>query len=66
MHRIAETIREMDDMVDGINVAVDGINVAVDGTAGRTDGRDDYPIGLSQMAELLVAEVSGFLDSMRT
>lgn len=59
MHRIAETIREMDDMVDGINVAVDG-------TAGRTDGRDDYPIGLSQMAELLVAEVSGFLGSMRT
>jgi hypothetical protein len=58
MQSIAETIREMDSMVDGINIAVDG-------TAGRADGRDDYPIGLSQMAEVLLAEVSNFLHAMR-
>ena len=52
MDSVADRIRAMDDMVDGINVAVHG-NTSVDA------------YGLSQMAEMLRAEILQFLSMMR-
>ena len=52
MNSVGERIRTMDDMVEGINIAVHG-----------DDSVDAY--GLSQMAEMLRAEVVQFLSVMR-
>jgi len=52
MDSVGERIRAMDDMIDGINLAVHG-DASVD------------TYGLSQMAEMLRAEVAQFLSVMR-
>ncbi len=58
MDRIAGTVREMDEMVDGISVAVDG-----NAHLARTEAETIQ--GLSQMSEVLLSEVSRFLTQMR-
>ncbi len=58
MERIAGTVREMDEMVDGISVAVDG-----NSHLARTEAETVQ--GLSQMSEVLLTEVSQFLAQMR-
>jgi methyl-accepting chemotaxis protein len=50
MDRIGDTVRAMEDMVEGIGAAVDGTHNAQ---------------GLAQLAEMLRAEVGRFLDVMR-
>ena len=57
MTRVGTTVTEM-------NGVVDGIAAAVDGSASLGPGRDDVT-GLSQLAERLRSEATGFLGEMR-
>ncbi len=56
MSRISDTVREMDAMVEGVSVAVDG---------GPHGAAADGAQGLSQLAEVLRAEVARFLAVLR-
>jgi len=47
-----------------MNALVDGIAAAVDGSSSLASGGDDIT-GLSQMAERLRSEATGFLAEMR-
>jgi X-X-X-Leu-X-X-Gly heptad repeat protein len=47
-----------------MNTLVDGITAAVDGSSSLATGADDVT-GLSQMAERLRSEATGFLAEMR-
>ena len=57
MTRVGTTVTEM-------NGVVDGIAAAVDGSASLGPGGDDVT-GLSQLAERLRSEATGFLGAMR-
>jgi hypothetical protein len=57
MTKVGTTVTEM-------NGVVDGIAAAVDGSASLGPGGDDVT-GLSQLAERLRSEATGFLAEMR-
>ncbi|RBY97054.1 chemotaxis protein [Blastococcus sp. TF02-8] len=61
---VAEVMSSVGGTVDEMNGLVDGIAAAVDGSASLNTGYDDVT-GLSQMAEKLRSEATGFLAEMR-
>ena len=62
--RVATGMGNVGTTDDEMNALVDGIAAAVDGSSSLAAGADDVT-GLSQMAERLRSEATGFLAEMR-